>query len=170
MGPFLKTIKEYHKLVIILDQNSEAHRMTTTILLLLLLHLLEFSHSAPQPDDTHIHVHLPPEGEKGKIANTKAATGEKGKDYQDDDDPDAKSSEPYVDANKAFDGNSGVTCGTAMTAFNGAAKDEVIGGQQSNPNAFPWMVLIEGGCAGRSCGGALITSKHILTTYHCTMP
>ena len=27
-----------------------------------------------------------------------------------------RSSEPYVDANKAFDGNSGVTCGTAMTA------------------------------------------------------
>merc|ERR1711974_190685 len=47
-------------------------------------------------------------------------------------------------------------------------KDEIIGGRVAEPNAFPWMVRITGGCTKRNCGGALITSKHILTAYHCT--
>ena len=37
-----------------------------TTVLLLLCHLLPFSHSAPEPD-THLHVYLPPEGEKGSF-------------------------------------------------------------------------------------------------------
>ena len=37
--------------------------MTTVPLLLPLL--LALSHSAPYPDDTHLHVHLPPEGGQG---------------------------------------------------------------------------------------------------------
>ena len=56
---------------------------------------------------------------KGKSANTKKEAGEKGNDYQDDDDPDPAgngTTDSFVDANKAFDGNSGVTCGTTMTA------------------------------------------------------
>ena len=35
-----------------------------TTVLLLLCHLLQFSHSAPDPD-THLHVHLPAEGGQG---------------------------------------------------------------------------------------------------------
>ena len=31
-----------------------------------LLHLLPFLHSSPEPD-THLHVHLPPESEQGKL-------------------------------------------------------------------------------------------------------
>ena len=60
--------KEDNELVRFWSQNSVAKRRRPqtkmTTVLLLLCHLLPFSHSAPEPD-THLHVYLPPEGEKG---------------------------------------------------------------------------------------------------------
>ena len=62
----LTTLKEDNELAsfwIKIQKLTSAHRMNTAFLLL--LNTLPFCHSAPDPD-THLHVHLPPEGGQGK--------------------------------------------------------------------------------------------------------
>merc|ERR1719228_638047 len=161
-----------------------------TIVLLLLCNLLAFSQSAPEPD-THLHVYLPPEGGTpntgGGYANNGLMTGTQGNSvFSNDYSANAFSAsmrrngqglqprssdyagnvlKKFIDANKKYDGNTEVECGSSNTSFY---KDEIIGGRVAEPQAFPWMVQITGGCAERDCGGALITSKHVLTAYHCT--
>merc|ERR1712108_85950 len=73
----------------------------------------------------------------------------------------------FIDANEIWDPNTKWKCGSSGIKLN-EPKDEMIGGRVAEPHAFPWMVRITGGCTKRNCGGALITSKHILTAYHCT--
>jgi len=75
----------------------------------------------------------------------------------------------YIDASKQWDPNTKWNCGSSGIKMD-ADKDEIIGGRIAQPHAFPWMVRIYGGCAKRPCAGALITSKHVLTAYHCTFP
>lgn len=66
------------------------------------------------------------------------------------------------------------------------AGERIIGGYESPPNAFPWMVRLEKGCASNiwlmmkcnwnktslsvesSCGGSLISPRLIATSFHCT--
>jgi len=142
--------------------------------LLLLCNLLAFSLSAPEPD-THLHVYLPPEGGQGKSPNTggglvnnglsanMGSIGQgRGSDYADG----AKEAMPAIDASLKWDPNSPWKCGTSGARI---LKEEIIGGRVAEPNAFPWMVRIYGGCAKRPCAGALITSKHVLTAYHCAI-
>jgi len=73
----------------------------------------------------------------------------------------------FIDANEIWDPNTKWKCGSSGIKLN-EPKDEIIGGRVAEPHAFPWMVRITGGCTKRNCGGALITSKHVLTAYHCT--
>jgi len=48
------------------------------------------------------------------------------------------------------------------------AKNRVIGSIETRPHEFPWMVRIQGGCQGGTCGGALISPRLVLSAYHCT--
>merc|ERR1719489_644738 len=125
-----------------------------TTVLFLLCNLLAFSHSAPEPD-THLHVHLPPEGGQGKSPNTGGGIVGNGLRKM-----------AAIDASLKWDPNSPWKCGTSGARI---LKEEIIGGRVAEPNAFPWMVRIYGGCAKRPCAGALITSKHVLTAYHCAI-
>lgn len=41
--------------------------------------------------------------------------------------------------------------------------DYISGGDYTYPNQYPWMVLLRGG----TCGGTLISDRHVLTAHHC---
>merc|ERR1711874_935419 len=117
-----------------------SHKMTTV--LLLLLHLLPFSQSAPEPD-THLHVHLPPEGGQGETPNI--GGGRAADDLK---------------AKKGRDGN---------RALSDDDKDEIAGGVKVKPHEFPFLPVFyhkstswTGGCAG-----ALISPRHVITVWHC---
>ena len=47
-------------------------------------------------------------------------------------------------------------------------KERIIGGAESPPHGFPWLVRLKGGCAASKCGGALISARLIATAFHCT--
>merc|ERR1719431_97005 len=44
--------------------------------------------------------------------------------------------------------------------------NRIFGGNETDPNEYPWVVFLE---IGRSslCGGALISNQHVLTAAHC---
>merc|ERR1711990_790613 len=183
--------------------------MMNTVLLLL-PHLLAFSQSAPEPD-THLHVHLPPEGGQGETPNTgggdvtaglkteigrqgsparsndysanllRAFMGSRGQglesrsyDYGNDysESPDQERSEGagWIDASVRWDNTNQWNCGKSFVRVQ---PDEVIGGRVARPHAFPWMARICGyeknPAKSCKCAGALITSKHVLTAFHCVV-
>merc|ERR1719391_777198 len=82
------------------------------MILLLLPHLLAFSQSAPQPD-THLHVHLPPEGGQGETPNTGGGLAANG-----------------LKAKKGRHGN---------RAPSGNDKDEIAGGDPASAMEFPFL-------------------------------
>jgi len=168
-----------------------------TTIVLLLCHLLPFSQSAPEPD-THLHVHLPPEGGQGGNPNTGGGLAAKGfktgmgrqgnrarfndysanllsasmrrngqrlqsRSYDYADGLSRGEGEGWIDASLRWDPNNKWLCGKSLISID---PDEIIGGRLAEPNAFPWMVRITDGSCGL-CGGTLITSKHVLTAYHC---
>jgi len=51
---------------------------------------------------------------------------------------------------------------------------EISGGRHAEPHAFPWIVRLcrpskrAAGDVFCYCGGTLVTSKHVLTAFHCT--
>lgn len=49
-----------------------------------------------------------------------------------------------------------------------ALENEISGGSKARPHAFPWVVRLTGGCPRGLCGASLITTRHILTSFHCT--
>ncbi|KAJ8672486.1 hypothetical protein QAD02_003745 [Eretmocerus hayati] len=57
-------------------------------------------------------------------------------------------------------------CGSATQLFN-----RVVGGQAATPGAWPWIAnlgyMVSRNQAAFRCGGALISSRHILTAAHC---
>jgi secreted trypsin-like serine protease len=61
-----------------------------------------------------------------------------------------------------------VPCGTlAKNAEKGS--DYIIGGLSATAHKHPWIARIRGfGCTKKTCGGSLISRKHLLTAFHCT--
>ena len=48
--------------------------------------------------------------------------------------------------------------------------DRIINGEEAIPNEFPWMAaLVEKGGHTPFCGGAIISTKHVITAGHCTV-
>ncbi|XP_064463757.1 proclotting enzyme-like [Ornithodoros turicata] len=48
----------------------------------------------------------------------------------------------------------------------------IVGGRESVPGSWPWMVAIyikSGDVNSAACGGALVTSRHIVTAAHCVV-
>jgi len=87
------------------------------------------------------------------------STGEAGMDYE-------------ADSNgleKEFDSRPGPNCQCGRANLGGSDyADYIIGGHESRPHAFPWMVRIEGGCAIKRCAGTIISPRILLTAFHCT--
>merc|ERR1712142_713523 len=50
---------------------------------------------------------------------------------------------------------------------NSALTKEISGGEYAAEEQFPWVVRLVGGCAKGVCGGALVSSRIVLTAYHC---
>jgi len=49
-----------------------------------------------------------------------------------------------------------------------ALKPEISGGREAS-HSYPWIVRLLGGCAQGLCAGSLITARHVLTAFHCTI-
>ncbi|XP_022704650.1 proclotting enzyme-like isoform X2 [Varroa jacobsoni] len=57
------------------------------------------------------------------------------------------------------------TCG-----FSNVSLSRIVGGSDAQPGAWPWMAAIYvryNGLSTHTCGGALVSSKHIITAAHC---
>jgi len=49
----------------------------------------------------------------------------------------------------------------------GATNTLISGGEDATPGDWPWMVLLQNSNKNLICGGALLTSKHVVTAAHC---
>ena len=57
-------------------------------------------------------------------------------------------------------------CGTSkhfkdLKKVDGEEGERIIGGWESPPHAFPWVVRLRGGCAGKSSSFRFKTSKNV---------
>lgn len=58
-------------------------------------------------------------------------------------------------------------CGQPYVTPDAHAEDRIVGGQRAVPGSWPWQVAIHRRGGRHFCGGALITSRHVLTAAHC---
>jgi len=95
---------------------------------------------------------------------------EYGNDYSESPDQERSEGEGWIDASVRWDNTNQWNCGKSSERVQ---PDEVIGGRVARPHAFPWMARICGYAGNPSkscrCAGALITSKHVLTAFHCVV-
>lgn len=57
-------------------------------------------------------------------------------------------------------------CGQAPA---GAGASRIVGGEEAGVGEYPWMARVEislGG-VGMACGGAIVTTTHVVTASHC---
>jgi len=47
--------------------------------------------------------------------------------------------------------------------------EEISGGTDAPPTAFPWIVRLVDGCPRSLCAGTLVSPKVVLSAYHCTV-
>jgi len=47
--------------------------------------------------------------------------------------------------------------------------NEISGGSEAPPNAFPWIVRLVDGCPRGLCAGTLVSPKVVLSAFHCTV-
>ena len=71
---------------------------------------------------------------------------------------------PWCRQPLGFEDVSGAEGGCGVPALD----NEISGGSKARPHAFPWVVRLTGGCPRGLCGASLITTRHILTSFHCT--
>ena len=56
----------------------------------------------------------------------------------------------------------------AISATNAAPQRRIVGGIESDPNAYPWMAgITDAGGSSPYCGGTLVAPKWVLTAAHC---
>jgi len=81
--------------------------------------------------------------------------------------------ESYLDSESGSGSGSKLrTCQCGKKNKSGNGRNRIIGGSETKPHEYPWLVRIimgstgEGDCGGK-CTGALISDRHIITAYHC---
>jgi len=62
------------------------------------------------------------------------------------------------------------TCGVSKRKTEAGGITRISGGNEADPHEFPWMVRITGGCAGKVCGGVLVSPRVVLSAFHCAIP
>lgn len=50
---------------------------------------------------------------------------------------------------------------------NAVLKERIVGGNETLPHEYPWQVAILDANDEISCGGSVISDRHILTAGHC---
>jgi len=125
------------------------NRLTYIIVLIFLV--LYTSNVLPE-EDVHMHLNLSISVKNKKMVKVQKAENEFG-----------EKSKPPDSQNRFF---RTCSCGKAPKT----RANRIIGGLEAIPNEFPWMVRIVGGCAMASCGGALISPRLVVSSYHCSYP
>jgi len=59
------------------------------------------------------------------------------------------------------------TCSCGISQDQKKGSFEITNGDNANPDEFPWMVKIFGGCSRNQCGGSLISPRVVLSAAHC---
>ncbi|XP_040067956.1 chymotrypsin-like elastase family member 2A [Ixodes scapularis] len=72
----------------------------------------------------------------------------------------------YLKHNSASSPRLTENCGLVTTTPDSVISERILNGTNATPGAWPWMVEIFD-ASGHRCGGALITSRHVLTNAHC---
>uniref|UniRef100_A0A0K8RJM2 Putative serine protease n=1 Tax=Ixodes ricinus TaxID=34613 RepID=A0A0K8RJM2_IXORI len=72
----------------------------------------------------------------------------------------------YLKHNSATSPRLTDNCGLVTTTPDSVISERILNGTNATPGAWPWMVEILQGNKHR-CGGALISSQHVLTSAHC---
>ncbi|XP_029833859.2 chymotrypsin-like protease CTRL-1 [Ixodes scapularis] len=58
-------------------------------------------------------------------------------------------------------------CGKPVIKASLEVDDRIIGGQEAVPGSWPWQAALHKPHKGLSCGGALISERHVITAAHC---